>query len=202
VPSLIRKELKPYKGPILFAEHHMSHAASCFLVSPFRGGGHPHRGRRGRMGHRVLRRGPRHRHHALQGDPLPAQPGPALQRLHLLPRLQGEQRRVQGHGPGPLREAGPLRPDHEGDDPPQRGRLLQARHEVLLVRLRPDHDQRAVQRVLRRPAPQARDLDDRARVRHRGLRAEGLRGGRARMVNYIHKETGPHRTCAWRAAWP
>jgi len=35
VPSLIRKELKPYKGPILFAEHHMSHAASCFLVSPF-----------------------------------------------------------------------------------------------------------------------------------------------------------------------
>jgi carbamoyltransferase len=35
VPSLIRKELKPYKGPILFAEHHMSHAASAFLVSPF-----------------------------------------------------------------------------------------------------------------------------------------------------------------------
>jgi carbamoyltransferase len=35
VPSLIRRELRPYKGPILFAEHHMSHAASCFLVSPF-----------------------------------------------------------------------------------------------------------------------------------------------------------------------
>lgn len=35
VPSLIRKKLAPYKGPILFAEHHMSHAASCFLVSPF-----------------------------------------------------------------------------------------------------------------------------------------------------------------------
>ncbi len=35
VPSIIRKELKPYKGPILFAEHHMSHAASAFLVSPF-----------------------------------------------------------------------------------------------------------------------------------------------------------------------
>ena len=28
VPSLVRKELRPYKGPILFAEHHMSHAAS------------------------------------------------------------------------------------------------------------------------------------------------------------------------------
>jgi carbamoyltransferase len=35
VPSIIRKELKPYEGPILFAEHHMSHAASCFLPSPF-----------------------------------------------------------------------------------------------------------------------------------------------------------------------
>jgi carbamoyltransferase len=35
VPSLIRKELKGYKGPILFAEHHMSHAASAFLVSPY-----------------------------------------------------------------------------------------------------------------------------------------------------------------------
>jgi len=35
VPSSIRKELRPYSGPILFAEHHMSHAASCFLVSPF-----------------------------------------------------------------------------------------------------------------------------------------------------------------------
>jgi carbamoyltransferase len=35
IPSMIRKELAPYKGPIFFAEHHMSHAASCFLVSPF-----------------------------------------------------------------------------------------------------------------------------------------------------------------------
>jgi carbamoyltransferase len=35
MPSLIRKELRPYKGPILFAEHHMSHAASAFLVSPY-----------------------------------------------------------------------------------------------------------------------------------------------------------------------
>jgi carbamoyltransferase len=35
VPAIVRKQLRPYKGPILFAEHHMSHAASCFLVSPF-----------------------------------------------------------------------------------------------------------------------------------------------------------------------
>ena len=41
------------------------------------------------------------------------------------------------------------------------------------------HDERRLQRVLRRPAAQAGDLDGRARVRHRGLRAEGVRGGRA-----------------------
>jgi carbamoyltransferase len=35
VPSIIRKELRPYAGPIYFAEHHMSHAASTFLVSPY-----------------------------------------------------------------------------------------------------------------------------------------------------------------------
>ena len=35
VPSIIRRELRPYKGPIFFAEHHMSHAASAFLVSPY-----------------------------------------------------------------------------------------------------------------------------------------------------------------------
>ena len=33
-PSQIRKPLH-YKGPILYAEHHESHAASSFLVSPF-----------------------------------------------------------------------------------------------------------------------------------------------------------------------
>ncbi len=35
MPAMIRKELRPYKGPILFGEHHMSHAASAFLVSPY-----------------------------------------------------------------------------------------------------------------------------------------------------------------------
>jgi carbamoyltransferase len=34
-PSIIRKQLAPYRGPIYFAEHHMSHAASAYLVSPF-----------------------------------------------------------------------------------------------------------------------------------------------------------------------
>ncbi len=35
IPQLIRKELN-YEGKILFTEHHLSHAASAFLVSPFK----------------------------------------------------------------------------------------------------------------------------------------------------------------------
>ncbi|MBF8248749.1 MAG: Carbamoyltransferase [Bacteroidetes bacterium] len=34
IPQMIRKDL-PYDGQILFTDHHMSHAASAFLVSPF-----------------------------------------------------------------------------------------------------------------------------------------------------------------------
>ena len=35
IPTQIRRNLKPYSGPILFAHHHESHAASSFLMSPF-----------------------------------------------------------------------------------------------------------------------------------------------------------------------
>ncbi len=74
------------------------------LSVALRGGGHPHPGRRGRMGHL------HHRSRPGQGDlhpagvAIPALPGPALFGLHLLLRLQGQQRRIQAHGPGPLRQ--------------------------------------------------------------------------------------------------
>lgn len=36
IPSIIRKKLgRKYKGPVLFTEHHESHAASAFFPSPF-----------------------------------------------------------------------------------------------------------------------------------------------------------------------
>lgn len=34
IPKIVRKKLK-YNGPVLFIEHHLAHAASTFLVSPF-----------------------------------------------------------------------------------------------------------------------------------------------------------------------
>jgi len=36
IPELIQKELKGFKGKILFAQHHESHAASAFYASPFK----------------------------------------------------------------------------------------------------------------------------------------------------------------------
>ncbi|MEN3329554.1 MAG: carbamoyltransferase [Acidobacteriota bacterium] len=37
IPSLIRREIgKEYEGPVLFTEHHESHAASAFFPSPFK----------------------------------------------------------------------------------------------------------------------------------------------------------------------
>ena len=34
-PDILRKELGGYEGPLVFAEHHRSHAASAFYPSPF-----------------------------------------------------------------------------------------------------------------------------------------------------------------------
>ena len=137
VPSIIREGAQALQGADLLRRASHEPRGVVLPALALRGGGDPDRRRRRRVGHRHLRRRARQRHHALQGDPLPALPRPALQRLHLLPRLQGQQRRVQGDGPGAVREARALRPDHEGHGPPERRRLVQARHEVLLVRLRP-----------------------------------------------------------------
>jgi len=35
IPTVVRKKLK-YKGRVMFIPHHLSHASSCFLVSPFK----------------------------------------------------------------------------------------------------------------------------------------------------------------------
>ena len=70
-----------------------------------RGGGDPHHGRRRRVGDLVDRRRPRQRDRAAARAALPALARPALFGLHLLHRLQGELRRVQGDGPGAVRRA-------------------------------------------------------------------------------------------------
>ncbi len=146
---------------------------------PLRRGGHPDHRRRGRMGDGHTGSRTRQRIRAVQGDPIPPLPRSALQRLHLLPRLQGQQRRVQGDGRRTLRRAEVLRDDPRAPGRPPGGRLLQAEHEVLRLPLRPHHDQPALREAVRSSAARARIPDGGLPLGHGGERAEGHRGDRS-----------------------
>ena len=127
---------------ILYAEHHESHAASAFFPSPVRGGRDPDDRRRRRVGDGVDRRRPRQRHRDPRRAALARLARPAVLGVHLLHRVQGQLRRVQGHGARAVRRAEVRRPDLQGADRPARGRLVPAEPEVLQLPHRPDDDQR------------------------------------------------------------
>ena len=75
----------------------------------------------------------------LQGNPFPAFARAALFRLHLLHRLQGQFRRIQGDGPGALWRAEICQTDPRPPDRPEAGRLVPAQSGLF--------------RLLHRPAP-------------------------------------------------
>ena len=117
--------------------------------------GGPDHGRGGRVGHHLRGHRPRQRAGDGAGDPLSAFPGAALLGVHLLHRLQGEFRRVQGDGPGPLRGA-EVRPHHpRPPDRSQAGWDVPPRHRLLRLLHRADDDQRPLRRAVRRPGAQA-----------------------------------------------
>ena len=68
-----------------------------------RRGRHPDHRRRRRMGDDDHRPRPWPRHRDRERAALPALGGPALFRVHLLPRIHGEQRRIQADGTGAVR---------------------------------------------------------------------------------------------------
>ena len=129
LPAVIRRELGDgFRGSLVFTDHHREPCGQRLLPQPLRRGRHPHprRGRRVEHYHDGHRARPPHRAH-----PAPAVPAfarPALFGLHLLLRFQGQQRRVQAHGPGALRQAGLPRPHPDAPDRPARRRQLLARH--------------------------------------------------------------------------
>ncbi len=158
-------------GTILFTEHHESHAASAFFPSPFERAAILTIDGVGEWATASLGTGRGQPNPDPQGDPLPALARPPLFGLHLLHRVQGEQRRVQADGPGALRRAALRRSDRARADRPPRGRLVQAEPEVLRLLRRPDDDQRAVRAPLRRPAARARERADPAGDGHGRLRS-------------------------------
>ena len=86
--------------------------------------------RRRRVGDGDLRRRQGQRHQAEQADRVSALAWPALQRVHGVPRLRSQRRRVQSHGHGALRRAEVRGQSLEGGQPEQR-RIVLAGHGLL-----------------------------------------------------------------------
>ena len=111
------------------------------LPLALRRGRDPDPRRRRRVDHGGLRRRRGQPHPADRARRVPPLAGPALLGVHLLLRLQGQQRRIQAHGPGPLRPPDLSRPDPRAPDRPQARRQLLAGHGLFPVLPGPDHDQ-------------------------------------------------------------
>ena len=96
---------------LLFAEHHVSHAASAFFPSPFEEAVVLTMDGVGEWATTTVGDRPRRATGAEKRDPLPPFAGAALFGRHLLSGLQGQQRRIQDHGARPLRRAAFQRQD-------------------------------------------------------------------------------------------
>ena len=152
----IRKALgKPTRARLVFADHHETHAASAFFPSPFERAAIVTLDGVGEWSTATFGVGEGNTDPADRPRRLSPFAGPALFGVHLLLRLQGQQRRIQADGPGPLRPADLQGPDPRAPDRPQARRQLLARHGLLPVLPGVDHDGQAVRRALRRPAPRA-----------------------------------------------
>ena len=118
VPSLIRKELRPYKGPILFAEHHMSHAASASWSRRSR--------RRPSSPWTASASGPPPRFGVGKGSDItlfkeirfPHSLGLLYSAFTYYLGFKVNSAEYKVMGLAPVRQARALRPDHEGDGPP------------------------------------------------------------------------------------
>ena len=109
---------------LLFTEHHQSHAASAFYPSPFDEAAVLTIDGVGEWATTSVGHGPRASARDAQGDHVPALARAALLGLHLLHRLQGQFRRVQGDGAGALRRAEICADDPRPPDRRQAGRLV------------------------------------------------------------------------------
>ena len=83
--------------------------------------------------------------------------------LYLFYGLQGQLRRVQADGAGPLWRAEIRRSNARRDNRPERRRFLQAQHSLFQLPIRSDDDQSGHGQALRGTSPAARDAADAAR---------------------------------------
>src|SRR5262245_48318769 len=92
---------------------------------------------------------PRKHDYARTAPAIPAFTRAAVLGIHVLLRLQSEQRRVQAHGTGALRPAEVSRSHYEASHRHQGRRKFLARHALFQVLPGADDDRRAVPRSFR-----------------------------------------------------
>ena len=190
-----------YKGRYVFLEHHESHAASAFFPSPFDEAAILTLDGVGEWATGSIAVGRGNRIEMLQGAALPALARPALLGVHLLHRLQGQQRRVQADGPGAVRRADLRRPD-----PREAARhARRTARSAWTCRTSPTRTGRddvdEVRQALRRPAAHGREPDHAARDGPRRLDPGGDRGDHAAHREPRARARPGCTTCAWPAAW-
>ncbi len=112
---------------LVFSEHHLSHAASAFFPSPYASAAVLTLDGVGEWATSSLALGRDNRLEVIKEIHFPHSLGPAVFRLHLLHRLQGQLRRVQADGARALRRAALHGADPRQADRSQGGRLVQAR---------------------------------------------------------------------------
>ena len=131
----------PTRARLVFTDHHESHAASAFFPSPFDEAAILTLDGVGEWTTATFGVGEGNRIRLIDHIAVPALAGPALLGVHLLLRLQGQQRRIQADGPGPLRPARSTRPDPQAPDRPEARRQLLAGHGLFQLLPGADDDQ-------------------------------------------------------------
>ena len=132
--DLIRKELEKIdpalaqEAKLLFSEHHFSHAASAFYPSPFSRAAILTMDGVGEWTTTSLSLGDGSDLTITKEIHFPHSLGPALLGLHLLHRIQGQFRRIQGYGPRALWRAQICASHHGASDRHQAGRHLPLEH--------------------------------------------------------------------------
>ena len=121
----VRAGVRPHQAAVLRASSEPRGVGVLSLAVRERG--RADHGRRRRMGDDVGRDRRRQQAGDLPGDPFPAFAGPALFGLHLLHRLQGQLRRIQGDGARALWRAEIRKAHPRPSDRPEAGRLVPAR---------------------------------------------------------------------------